>query len=223
MSSTGTGDVVSALTTPRLRSYLLAVGGDVDRALSLYDWNVAASACFYADLARVEVVLRNTIDTALSDLGANRKWPTVWYQRSTLFTGRSGRRALEDIAVARQRATRGGVREVHGKVISELTFGFWRYLCTTQYLTSMWVPALASSFQSHPSKGDPRRVRADVEDRVQRLWFLRNRIAHLEPIHHRSLDDDRRDLLELGGWISPSMRSWIAAESRWASVRTNRP
>lgn len=39
------------------------------------------------------------------------------------------------------RATRRGREvEVHGTVIAELSFGFWRYLVASRYLTALWIP-----------------------------------------------------------------------------------
>ena len=91
----------------------------------------------------------------------------------------------------RRRATRRGKRsEVHGKVIAELGFGFWRYLYEPPYLTSLQVPA----FALHPSESNPPQVRSDVADRMQRLHFLPNRIAHHEPIHRRDLAGDSAHL-----------------------------
>jgi hypothetical protein len=142
-----------------------------------------------------------------------------WYRRRQLFPGRHGYRAWSDIEAARQRATRRGKRaEIHGKVIAELNFGFWRFLCTAPYLTSLWVPALTTALPHHPNAGKPRQVRADVEDRMQRLQFLRNRIAHHEPIHHRNLARDHAEMLELVGWICPESHAWVDALTRTRDV-----
>jgi len=212
------------LTPDRLGSYLRATAGDLDLAIMLYDWNISASGAFFEDIGRVEVVLRNALDQALSALGDRRGWPTPWYQRTALFPGAHGGRALDDIATARRRATRGGVPESHGKVMAELSFGFWRYLCTKPYLTSLWVPALANAFPNHAAAGDPRGVRRDVDDRVQRVWFLRNRIAHHEPIHERNLALDNTNLREkLCQWMCADTHAWVASKSRWPTVQGKRP
>lgn len=211
------------LTAERLVSYQAATGGDLVSAIRLYDWNIRAGGAFHEDIGRIEVLFRNAVDSTLLAYGSSQGWSTVWYQHTELFPGRHGARALEDIASARSRATKRGRAETHGRVIAELNFGFWRYLCTVSYLTSLWVPALASAFPNHPHAGDQRVVRADVEDRIERLHFLRNRIAHHEPIHQRDLRRDRAHVLELSGWICSHSRAWIASESRTASVLAGRP
>ena len=46
------------------------------------------------------------------------------------------------------------------------------------------------------------------------LRLLRNRIAHHEPVIKRDLSEDHDLVLELAGWMSPAMRSWIEYHSR---------
>ncbi|WP_420437028.1 hypothetical protein [Candidatus Poriferisodalis sp.] len=76
------------------------------------------------------------------------------------------------------------------------------------------MPALASAFPHHPAQGDPRRIRADVEHRMERLHLLRNRIAHREPIFRRDLARDHAQLLELIGWMCADSQTWAAGGSR---------
>ena len=45
-------------------------------------------------------------------------------------------------------------RETHGRVIADLNFGFWRFLCEASHHTSIWVPCLAVVFPGHPSSDD---------------------------------------------------------------------
>jgi hypothetical protein len=35
---------------------------------------------------------------------------------------------------------------VHGKVVAELTFGFWRYILAGTYQATLWSPALRHAF-----------------------------------------------------------------------------
>ena len=223
MTSINHSVVRNRLTAERLKSYLSSVGGDLEEAIRLYDWNVRAGGAFHEDLGRVEILLRNAVDTVLVAYGSSQGWPTVWYRRMELFSGRQGARAWEEIATARRRATKRGRVETHGRVIAELNLGFWRYLCTRSYLTSLWVPALTRAFPNHPGGGNPRLVRGDVEERIERLRFLRNRIAHHEPIHQRNPQRDLAYVFELSGWICLESRAWITRESRTGSVLAGRP
>lgn len=211
--------IARRLTADRLGPYLACAGGVLSRAIDLYDWNTEVGGALHEDIGRLEIVFRNTIDAALVAHGG----PTEWYRRTELFPGRQGRRALDDIRVARVRARRRSGAETHGKVIAELGLGFWRYRCTPSYLTSLWVPALGAAFPGHPDTGRPRIVRAQVEDRIQRIHFLRNRIAHHEPIHQRRLERDLDGVTELAGWICDDTLAWILSRSRMAGVLQRRP
>ena len=71
--------------------------------------------------------------------------------------------------------------------------------------------------------GDPRAVRAGVEDRIQRIHFLRNRIAHHEPVHHRDLHRDHEAIVEVTGWICPDAQRWVVAASRTPATLVRRP
>ena len=215
--------IADLLTWDRLDSYLDATEGDLDAAIGLYDWNIQASAALYGDISRLEVVFRNAVDTALVAHGQARGWPQVWYRRQQMFWGQQRVKAWKDIETARRRATRRGRPETHGQILAELSFGFWRFLCTPPYLTSLWVPALVGVFPGHPDAGDPRRVRADVEDRIQRLHFLRNRIAHHEPIHQRDLVHNHGELLDVVGWICADSRAWVESVTRTPTVLGSRP
>ncbi len=211
--------IVERLTPDRLGSYLEATDGDLEAAIGLYDWNIEAGVALYGDISRLEVVFRNAVDSALVAYGQARGWPQPWYGRQQLFTIRT----WDKIEVACHRASQHGGPDVHGQVIAELSFGIWRFLCTPHYLTSLWVPALVGAFPGHPDAGKPRRVRADVEARMKRLHFLRNRIAHHEPIHERDLALDHRELLEVVGWICADSRAWIESASRTPTVLSSRP
>lgn len=202
------------LTPERIRSYLRVSDQDLSKALELYDWNARLASTFHEDLGRLEVLFRNTLDEAMTAYAALQDWNTPWYQRRELFPGRSGGKTLRAIQTARDRAMAREDSEIHGKVIAELNFGFWRYLCSRSYFTSMWVPAIASAFPNHPSPQDFRRIHEDVEHRMQQLHFLRNRVAHHEPLHLRDLTIDVQYIQDLAYWICVDSRAWIDATSR---------
>ena len=198
--------VAGRLTADRMGPYLDAAGGPA-AAMRLYDWNSAVAGDMHADLGRLEIVFRNAVDMALKNLAAENGWTRPWYAHEPLFRGRRGKVAQEAIATAVHRASRRKRRaDAHGGVISELGFGFWRFLCGPAYLTVLWVSALASAFPRHPARGDPRRIRADVERRMKGLHLLRNRIAHHEPIFRRDLARDHAQLLELIDGCVPTAR-----------------
>ena len=147
--------IADRLTRVRLTSYLEVVNDDIHAAIRLYNWNARVAASFHEDLGCLEVVFRNAVDESLVTHGAAQVWQDVWYRRCRLFVGKQGDRALKQIEAVRKRATsRYPHLEIHGKVIAELNFGFWRFMCTEPYLTSLWVPAVVAAFPQHPSAGE---------------------------------------------------------------------
>lgn len=200
-------------STARLVPYLTACNGDQPAALGLYDWNVQISSAFHESMHYLEVGLRNAMDRQLtawaSSLGATAPWyvdPVVPLTTQT----------RDKVAEARRNATRGGISETHGKVIAELTFGFWWALLAAPYNRSLWQPCLRYAFD-----GPVRRDR--LHDALDSFRLLRNRIAHHEPIHTRNLAADHALLHDTAGRISPLQRARIEATSRVPAVLTLRP
>ncbi len=216
--------ILNRLSHDRLRSYLDDCDYDPSRALDLYAWNAQIAAAFLEDLGRLEVVLRNRFDEALIGLTASAGLPSPWYDQAALFAGRSNRHTLKVIAKAKRRAARNEEQPtIHDNVMTQLGFGFWRFLCSPRYHTTLWVPALAAQFPNHPSGGNAARVRTEVESRMDRLHFLRNRVAHHEAIHRRELADDAELIMELVQWMCSDTHAWMTGLSRIPDVLATRP
>lgn len=98
---------------------------------------------------------------------------------------------------------RKGKRPSESQTISELGFGFWRFLITRRH-TALW-PDLASAFP-----GAPDRRRETVEEPVARLHELRNRIAHHQRIWNRDLAARYADVLLVAGYLDAGLPAWIA-------------
>lgn len=207
--------IVALLSEARLSSYQ-AAARTTGQALRLYEWNVRASASIMELTGIVEVVTRNALDRALCGWAAKRTGG-AWFDAAPLDP-----RGISDLTKARRRATQDGRRrEVHGRVLAELTFGFWRYLVGSKYHASLWVPDLHSAFPHGPA--DLRARRHKVEQRLRELHIVRNRAAHHEPIHARDLERDHEYAIELLGWISPVAAEWAADTTSLRAVLATRP
>lgn len=201
------------LSRPRLRRYLDATAGDRSAALELYSWNSQVSAAFYESLHYLEIGLRNAMDLQLCQFVKDRGGTSRWYVDPVVpLTGYTRRR----IAEARAFAIRGGVPEVHGKVIAELMLGFWWSLLADEYNRRLWQPCLRDAFEA------PVR-RAQLHGALDGLRLLRNRIAHHEPIYNRDLAVVYRTLLDTALRISPALRDRIDETSRVPVVLASRP
>jgi hypothetical protein len=192
------------LSEARLGPYLAATDGGLTAALRLYDWNTRVSSAFHEELHYVEVGLRNAMDCQLTDWSRALGAQSSWYSDPRIPLKPPAR---SKVAIARANATRAAQPEVHGKVVAELTFGFWWSLLSDEYNRRLWRPCLQFAFD-----GPVRRARLHAE--LDELRRLRNRIAHHEPIHRRDLAADHQRLLDVAGRISPRLRVRIDTVGR---------
>ncbi|KPN46025.1 hypothetical protein [Mycobacterium intracellulare] len=211
------------LSRPRFGVYLAAVGDDRQLALDRYEWNAVVSAAFHHDLAHLEVALRNAYDIIANTPSGLPHWTADPYR---LFPVR-WRAARDSTRIDANRAPREQIERAvraagpgapPGKVIAELTFGFWRYLSITAHHHPLWIPYLHKAFATGTS-------RPAVDRPIGRLHQLRNRIAHHEPLLRRNsatgvlslttqhLVDLHADLLTVADLISPELREYIEATS----------
>jgi hypothetical protein len=201
----------------RFDRYLIDANGDDVLALRLYEWNIRLSSAFHETLGQFEVLLRNALDTQLQSW--HRKLPGGdgrWYLDKARMPLQP--KQWDQVASARRLARQGARQETHGKVVAELTFGFWRFLLDARYQPTLWAPVLRHAFPYLRP-----RVRKAVYDPTERLNGLRNRIAHHEPIYDLPLDDRLRELLAVAGYICPTSAAWIWSTSPVEAALASRP
>lgn len=176
-------DLERLVSARRFSTYLRAAS-DPDEAVRLYLWNARISGAFAELLQHVEVIVRNAMHASLAAHHGSipgRPHGAEW------FDGPSWVRhhwlnapAQTSIEKAVRFARHSPAHPRPDKVVSELGFGFWRYLVSDRYEQSLWVPALDGAFGAPGAT--VRERRHAVEDRLAPLHLLRNRIAHCEPI-----------------------------------------
>lgn len=194
------------LSAARLSTYLRECAGDLPRALVLYRWNAKVSAAVWEVMGHGEVVLRNAIHGALTTRHQRAARSGYWFDDPSYGLHET---AAREVANARRRATqvRAGRRTVDsvpdGKIVAELSFGFWRYLLAKRYAPTLW-PAIRHGFPHLPS-----RRREHLEQPVLRLHKLRNRIGHHEPVIHEDLAGRITDLLTVLDFVDTDLSSWV--------------
>ncbi|MCA1224006.1 Abi family protein [Streptomyces sp. 8L] len=206
--------VTTLITPDRLKPYLDACAGNPDTSLALYRWNSDLAAAFFEQLGHLEIMLRNALDARLVARQHRRGRSAEWYNDPSVPLSDKAR---ADIIQAHQRLRRGSAPIPRGKVIAELSFGFWRFLLARQYTASLW-PDLAGAFPRAPT-----RALNTVEDPVKRLHKFRNRIAHHEGIWHLPLEARRDDIHTVLGFIAPAAAAWVAHASRIDDILARRP
>ncbi|WP_414936452.1 hypothetical protein [Amycolatopsis sp. cmx-11-51] len=166
MTSAGAGDWIETwLSKPRFEVFPQAANQEREQAVGLYEWNTAVSAAIHHDLSHLEVALRNAYDRALGHAVAEGKAHWV-FQATMIFPSRwqkaangtrydvneTSRRLLaEAIKNATPKVNRpcGSDKRPSpspGKMIAELSFGFWRYLSARRHHDPLWIPYLHLAF-----------------------------------------------------------------------------
>jgi hypothetical protein len=107
-------DIERAVSHERLRRYLAAASQNLSDALFLYEQNVALSEMTYGLMHGVEIAVRNAMHDHLSAHFNTWRWfdvaPLPPYSTDKVVA------AVRDA---------GGPNASPGKVVAELTFGFW--------------------------------------------------------------------------------------------------
>lgn len=189
------------------------------------------SAAVLHDLAHLEVAIRNAYNGALE---ARQPGPLHWTEDlGRYFPYRRGRardRTLVDLnekprrQVARAIDEAGGPSAPKGKVVAELTFGFWRYLTTRTHDATLWVPYLRWGFPAGIAGSGPIPLsRPVVDGAMGELHMLRNRVAHHEPLLNADLATRRSELVLLLTLIDADLSHYVQLQSMWATVEAQRP
>jgi len=189
-------NLIRSVSDERFATYRRLAGSDKP-AWDLYAANVALSSAFYAPLQTLEVTLRNSVDREMS-----HRHPG-WLTGTAVLHGPE----LRQLSDACERLTRQGKAHDHGRLVAELSFGFWTSLFANSYDTDLWRTALHRTLY-------PRQQRAALHDMLDRLRTLRNRIAHHEPIIQRRLLEDHQRILDLLSWLDPAVAGWVDRRSR---------
>jgi hypothetical protein len=185
-----------AISTPRYASYLNAAGQDKDLARRLYIWDRDLSTAILADLAIVEVALRNAMHTVLTTA-----YGPQWYQSIDL-DDRSQKQVTQAWGYLRNPAPVQGDPATSGRLAAQCTFGMWVNLLDVGGYAGreprrihadyeqLWRSTLRSAFPGarYEAHHDPSPrasfTRTWVHSVAKTVNVLRNRVAHHEPLHN---------------------------------------
>jgi len=152
----------------------------------------------------LEVTVKNAAHHALS---AGYGVP-AWYDRVSFTPYWAG--VVKD---ARNKA--GGSNAAPGKVIAELTFGFWVDLCSKRNNNNLWVHRkLSAAFPNAAMSRD------QIHQRLKVVQALRNRISHHEPVltSSKTLHAGRSSMLSVPELLEPV--EWVCTDTaRWIKTR----
>ena len=120
---------------------------------------------------------------------------------------------------AKRQLRREGKPIQPGRVIAELTFGFWTALFNRHYVTAGLWPGLLPDVFPGLTTG---RTIGTVRPRLEEVRRLRNRVFHHEPVWNDSdLAAKHNRILEAVSWVCPDTERLVRSVDRFAQVHAS--
>ena len=212
MVSQFVSDLYLPLSQVRLEGYRPQGGSDLDMVTN-YFWNIALAEALVPSLHAIELAVRNSMHSALTHLHGSEMW---FYQPGLLESGQ-----LAGFAAA-LRAVANKPPPLAGRLVAELSFGFWVTLLSAPYEQRIWQPnnyALLAAVFPHATSVS----RKQIHERLNTIRELRNRVFHYEPIWYRQdLLQVHTSIHEVIRWISATLHSIIHAVDTFPNVHGGR-
>jgi len=163
------------ISTQRLSRYKAACNNNTRRTISLYRGNIRMSQAFLAVLGIFEVVLRNKIDSHYKiQFSSNPEWLLASTMSGGFLTQKGCQNSLNKIS---RTYANLGTNYTHDKLLSELSFGFWKFMFAGRQFQAGGSSLLAI-FPNLP----PHRNQSLIYQKLDKINSIRNRVAHHEPI-----------------------------------------
>jgi len=190
------------ISKDRLEPYLNRHKNVHDKAISHYKSNILISEAFYPLLAILEIGLRNSIDYQLTKQFKDRNW----YENMN-FIRIASRFQIDRISEAKANILSEKKEITPGRIISELSFGFWTSFFDTKFEMTLWKH-LRLAFPNCPKQI---RKRKTMSSKFNSIRKLRNRIFHHEAISWNLdvLNMYRYELIEGIEWLDKGLLDWV--------------
>lgn len=167
------------LSVERLSPYVSACREDIEKALELYEWNIALGQVLMRDISNFEVALRNAYDRVLSEVwNGEGHWLRSDESLARRPIMRKARKGELDVNRINRKVIDAVIGRLpsgtpSGSIVANLTLGFWVHLSDRSREAVIWRTAL---YRAWP-KGTKR---ADLQRSLEGILRVRNRVAHSE-------------------------------------------
>lgn len=199
-----------AISQERLAVYK-ADGADNDTAIARYIYNIELCKSLYPLINIFEVTLRNSMDNALANFYNNQDWNNIIPLLPT---------ETAMISDAKLKIKRNGKNYNHGRLVAELTLGFWVALMGRKYNTQSFQFAIIKN-TLHGCPANQKKSDA-IQKNISEIRFLRNRIAHHERISHWKDIKQKHDLLlNFTFWLNKDMHKIALENDNFNDVYAN--
>ena len=211
---TSTCDDAWRLGARRLERWSIP-GASLAATVAIHEWNFDAAAAVLATASRMEVLVRQAVSDALTELGhkrGNEHWS------SSLPFEANERRTLSWAQRHVSHAGDGGSAHL---IEEYLPLGFWLQLVSNRYHTRLWVPGLSNAFPNLAGYAASRRE--SLHEHLKQALRLRNLAAHLHPLHSFEAREILSPFHLVAAAIDPRAAAWLSRSSRVDAVWGWRP
>lgn len=185
--------------------------------LARYLWNVRLSEALYPTLNCVEIGIRNSVHRSFS-----AEYGPLWFDTPDLLL----KSETESVEAAKKTLSKARKPLTPEGVVAELSFGFWTQLMSKRHMSrnpsdakdylKPWPRLLRQTFPHVPKQ---ELTRNKLEDPLNDIRKLRNRISHHEPIWHQSqLKSTYDEAKRLCVWLTPAMADVMNTIDRFPEV-----
>ncbi len=197
---------LDSLSLDRFNRYLSWANNDKARAFKLYELNISLSERFYTALHVLEISLRNTIDSRMSE-----HFSIDWYGDEAII---KNSKQFQDMKQTCEQLAKRNPNYTKGDVMASLSFGFWTAFFGREY-ENLWRTCLVKIAKTRHGKNLSRK---EFSHRLNFIRKFRNRIAHHEPILHLNPLAMHKETLMLIYYMSPSSHEWVGVHSTFEHV-----
>lgn len=200
------------ISIDRLTSYKGVTKNDIDALIIRYNFNIELCKSLYPSLHLLEIALRNTLHISFSSYLKDPDWMKN-YNKHTIFQNREKdkiKEAIDELKTKKRPIT-------EGRIIAELSFGFWANLYDRPY-TSVHLQTIKDQF---PNATNAQRDIFKIKELINNMRILRNRIFHYEPIWHwPDLDQRQIELKNLITWMNQNLllSSFVKSEKEFLEL-----
>jgi hypothetical protein len=194
----------STISIERLMSFVLPEENPqnitLDVLITRYKDNVLISQAFYPVLSVLEITLRNSIDTMLKI-----KFGENWIENELSCQNILCDYDYNSIKEAYEKTKQAYNDEyfTYGKVIANLSFGFWVNLCSKKYNVPIWTKqgCFRGVFVDYPT--NKQEQIHEISKKLVSIKKLRNKIFHYEPIlkHKDKILNKYDEMLEILSYL----------------------
>lgn len=190
------------ISQERIQPYLKHHKYNLEKAILHYKSNILISEAYYPLLSILEIGLRNSIDNQLKI-----RFNDIYWFDNPEFIKYASRFQIDRITNARINILSENKEITSGRIISELSFGFWTSLFDSKFEMSLWK-SLRLAFPNCPKEI---RKRKTMSSKFNSIRKLRNRIFHHEAITWNLfvLHEYEQEILEALQWLNRDLLSWL--------------